>query len=52
MSWKYSFGIFTSRLRCFVLNGGRWKAMKLASRTLNHALAVGCEMPQSSAREE
>ncbi len=52
VSWKYSFGIFTSRRRCSVLNGGRWKATKPASRMLNQALAVGCEMPQSSASEE
>ena len=35
VSWKYSLGIFTSRLRCLTLNAGRRKVMKLASRMLN-----------------
>ena len=35
-----------------VEQAGRLKAMKLVSSMLNQAFAVGCEIPQSPARDE
>ena len=46
MSWKYSLGIFTSRLRCLTLNVGRRKAMK--SLGIQCVLYAACTSPGST----